>query len=237
MAEKILNALKGLDPKNDDSWTADGQPRLEAVKSAVGDQTITREQVVAASPGFNRKSAAEAPPAAPIAGVAGTGAGATSAAPSAPPAPVAPIAPGVPPFAAATVAGTPDEVADAKSAMEQAQSKLRDIDGWIEGAIKERAKRAAIADAAQVAHDRLVPPETTRDAIMGYLNQQKKTLAARGAAFARAAAFKAEHGFNITDLLPQRAKVDAVRGRKLGYGNARPAPQVPVTAPPTSGTK
>lgn len=45
--ELILEALKGLDPKNDDHWTADGLPRLDVVKAG-------RSAITKAAPNFSR---------------------------------------------------------------------------------------------------------------------------------------------------------------------------------------
>lgn len=53
MKQKIVDALKKLDPNNDNQWTQDGQPKLDALKFLVGD-TVTREQVQEAAPDFNR---------------------------------------------------------------------------------------------------------------------------------------------------------------------------------------
>ncbi len=57
MTQKIVDALKKLDVKNDNHWTADGLPRLDTVKMLASDQTITRDQVAAAAPGFSRATA------------------------------------------------------------------------------------------------------------------------------------------------------------------------------------
>jgi len=54
----ILEALKQLDPKNDEHWTGDGLPRMDAVEALVGDESIKRADVTAASPDFNREAAA-----------------------------------------------------------------------------------------------------------------------------------------------------------------------------------
>jgi len=48
--ELILEALKALDPKNDDHWTADGLPRLDVVKAG------TRAVVTKAAPNFSRSN-------------------------------------------------------------------------------------------------------------------------------------------------------------------------------------
>ena len=216
MFEKILNALKSLDHKNDEHWTADGQPRLDAVKAAAGDQTVTREAVVAAAPAFNRAAAVAgtvpavtAAPAAPTPPAAG-------APPAAPPAPVAP------PPVAAPKKGDPDAIKEAQEALSDANDNVAEMDQWISKAQEERKARVNRAEAAQRALDAVQPVQTNGDAIQAYLAQQRANLAARGAAFARAAAFRAEHGFHLADLLPQRAKVDSVRARRTGYGNVRP---------------
>lgn len=46
--QDILHALSNLDPEDDDHWTADGQPRLDAIGNP------SRAQVQAVAPLFNR---------------------------------------------------------------------------------------------------------------------------------------------------------------------------------------
>lgn len=58
--EAILEALGKLDAKNDDHWTADGSPRIDVVKTLLGED-IDRNGIIIAAPSFNRKSAASAP--------------------------------------------------------------------------------------------------------------------------------------------------------------------------------
>jgi hypothetical protein len=53
MKQKIVEALQKLDPQNDNQWTQDGLPKLDALKFLVGD-TVTREQVQEAAPDFTR---------------------------------------------------------------------------------------------------------------------------------------------------------------------------------------
>ena len=53
MKQKIVDALQKLDPQNDNQWTQDGLPKLDALKFLVGD-TVTREQVQEAAPDFTR---------------------------------------------------------------------------------------------------------------------------------------------------------------------------------------
>ena len=54
MKEKILEALQKLDPTNDNQWTQEGLPKLEALKFMMGGENVTREQVNEAAPGFTR---------------------------------------------------------------------------------------------------------------------------------------------------------------------------------------
>lgn len=55
--EKLRNAVLGLDPKVDANWTKDGKPAMKAVEAAYGSAGITRADVEAAAPGFNREAA------------------------------------------------------------------------------------------------------------------------------------------------------------------------------------
>jgi hypothetical protein len=49
----IRGALSKLDPNNDELWTGDGLPRVEALQ-ALGLKGVTRGQITAASPNFTR---------------------------------------------------------------------------------------------------------------------------------------------------------------------------------------
>lgn len=60
MKDQILAALQMLDVANDDHWTQDGSPKMSVVVQLVGDENITRKQVIDAAPNFNRANAAEA---------------------------------------------------------------------------------------------------------------------------------------------------------------------------------
>jgi hypothetical protein len=82
--DKILDAVKKLDPNNDNHWTADGLPRIDTVRMLASDTSLTREQVDKIAPAFNREAARGTP-----------------AAPAAPPVPA------VPPVAPTPVAGDP----------------------------------------------------------------------------------------------------------------------------------
>lgn len=53
----IVEALKRLDPADDEHWTADGKPKMSAIEALMGRADITRAQVDAAAPGFSRATA------------------------------------------------------------------------------------------------------------------------------------------------------------------------------------
>lgn len=55
--EKLQRAVLALDPKNDDHWTKDGQPAMSAVEKLYGASDVTRAQVKAAAPDFDRDAA------------------------------------------------------------------------------------------------------------------------------------------------------------------------------------
>lgn len=54
--KSINQALLSLDPSNDDHWTSDGSPKMEAVAQFL-DQEVTRKDIIQAAPEFNRTHA------------------------------------------------------------------------------------------------------------------------------------------------------------------------------------
>lgn len=58
MSDKIKAALLALDVTNDNHWTNDGAPRIDSLKIAVGNPSLTREDLNVALPGFSRATAA-----------------------------------------------------------------------------------------------------------------------------------------------------------------------------------
>lgn len=50
---ELIDALKQLDKSDDDSWTSDGQPRLEVLKKILG-RSVGRSDIAAAVQGFSR---------------------------------------------------------------------------------------------------------------------------------------------------------------------------------------
>lgn len=54
---KIIDALKSLDPTNDDHWTDAGLPLVGIIATASGIVNVTRKDISAALPGWNRETA------------------------------------------------------------------------------------------------------------------------------------------------------------------------------------
>ncbi len=55
--EKLKRAVLSLDPNNNAHWVANGKPAMAAVEAAYGSAGITRADVDAAAPGYNRDAA------------------------------------------------------------------------------------------------------------------------------------------------------------------------------------
>ncbi len=56
MNDRLITALKQLDPANPNHWTVEGLPRLETVCILVGDQSVTRAKIVEVAPAFTRSN-------------------------------------------------------------------------------------------------------------------------------------------------------------------------------------
>lgn len=54
---RLLRAIESLDPGNDNHWTQDGKPAMAMVERLYGAADITRADVSAAAPGYNREVA------------------------------------------------------------------------------------------------------------------------------------------------------------------------------------
>lgn len=57
---KLKAAVLAVDPDNDDCWTGDGKPKMDAVGALYGSTGITRADVEEVAPGYNRNAAREA---------------------------------------------------------------------------------------------------------------------------------------------------------------------------------
>lgn len=54
---KLLEAVKKLDPENDEHWTKIGKPAVEAVEKFYGSTDIARKDIEGAAPGYDREAA------------------------------------------------------------------------------------------------------------------------------------------------------------------------------------
>jgi uncharacterized coiled-coil protein SlyX len=243
VSQAILTALRALDVGNDNHWTADGLPRLDTVKMLASDQTLTRDSVSAAAPGFTRTSPlpAEVPPA--------------------PPAPVVDSVPQAPepPVQVEDGAGQGDSAGEIPAAPQPAanadpvpsvsngETEQSEVDGGsgsatdevealeAELATQERYVaqiRAALVEGqdvlkAEVAKedglraklDALRPADDEPAAIQQYLAAQRKKLEERGA---RQDLIR-ESGIDLKALARDlRSPLDAAMARKSDRGSKRP---------------
>ena len=235
MTNKIVEALLKLDVKNDNHWTADGLPRLDTVKMLASDQTLTRDSVAAAAPGFSRTTATgyTAPSAeqqAPQAqGQGGSGEQQQNAAPAAPQtAPQAAQATESDQRADDLDAGqaeqpemegsagvATDDIAALEAALaeqEELVSKIRAHKVEVDKAFEEaRAKE----DELRIKLEEARPQRSTGNDIQDYLAAQRKSLEARAA---RQQMIR-ESGINLKELASNlKAPIDAARARRNTRG-------------------
>jgi hypothetical protein len=248
--EAIMKALSSLDANNPNHWTADGLPRLDTVKMLAGDQSITREAVTQAAPGFSQASVVQAAQAAVTAPPVVTAPPATetvqatlpaaeTVVPAAPPAPapeaaVAPVVPaaqvGLPPTTATLATNLLAQVpATNTGLLAQKSDQLADIEDRIvdvkraqEQVNKEYAKLQAEADDLRIQIDKLTPRDDNQHAIQNYLASRREALAQRAAQIGRVRDVEKELGFKLSDLAPKRAPIDTAMARRTGHGHKRP---------------
>ncbi len=234
--EKLAAALKGLDVGNENHWTADGLPRLDTVKMLVGDQSITRDQVTAAAPGFTRASAAAAaqpqPPAVPPAPNAETPpappAAAASVVPAAPAAPAAPALAGLPPGAdpelkepvainpraAIPRADNTGEIGVLEEELAVVREELEAVEKQYQTAVALKKKLNSTADNLSLRIEKLRPVDSNQLAISDYLASEQRKRDARAGQLSKVKDFEKEHGVKLSDLVPKKAPIDAARARK-----------------------
>lgn len=209
MTAKILEALAKLDSQNENHWTDDGSPRMDTLKFMTGDQTLTRESVTAASPGFSRASALEAlkPATAP------TASGSTPPAESGD---------------ASSDQGTGDEGQDVEAKSEE-EARLIAEDQAAKARVVEAAARKAEADKnfAQAmaeadrcaeALEKSVGQEPLSVQLTGYFAQQQRQRDERAAQKQRMKDMK----IDLSLLIPKKAPIDNAMARKNTRGAARP---------------
>lgn len=239
MTNKILEALLKLDVQNNNHWTADGLPRLDTVKMLASDQTLTREQVAVAAPGFSRTTATgyTAPSSEQQAPQTQSPQGSTEQQQSA--------APAAQQAAPSTEQGTssldkPDDLdagqaqqrsmeavgTGATDEVEALQAELAEQEELVSEIRRHKAKVDAEFDKARKREDELRmkleslrPNDNTTDAIQGYLASQRKALEQRAA---RQQLIK-DSGISLKELASGlRSPIDSAMARRTGRGNQRP---------------
>lgn len=225
----IVKALQQLDPKNDDHWTNDGLPRLDAIKGVSG---IKREDVTAAAPHFTKDNPVfEAPKADGGESTSGQG---DDAAPS----PQGDEQQAQDDEQGAGEQGSDDE----QQAQDEADDELEELPAELdeaEAAVQEAKAKLAelqeqrdaaqkVVDDAQAEHDRLVEirdsqrrPHQDMEDRMAFIKRQAQMRAERAGASAEIL-----KGLNV-DKLDPRSPLDRSMARKTGFGH-RPRPQVPL---------
>lgn len=164
MSDAILEAIKKMDPDNDNHWTIDGLAKLDTIKFLAG-QPVTRDELDRIAPGFNRESlrafrngvpnvpVAESPP--PPAEPEGTDTG--------------------PEIRTSEIEALAKEIAEQDEAILQLQRIQDETGAKLKIAFEKR-------DVLQLRHDKLLPPETQMDVIQKYLSRQVELSEQRGAA-------------------------------------------------------
>ena len=204
----INAALVKLEVSNDNHWTGDGLPRLETVRLLAGDQTLTREALTLASPGFTRASAYAASQGAPS--------------PTPTPAPIA--APATPAAVADPETGdeeaATDSVVDELAAAQAVLANLREVKDNADAAYRAQVAAVDILIAAREKTD--AAQQSTPHAIQQYLAAQRGKLQARGEQLVKVRAFEKEVGAKLADIVPKRSPLDVAMARKNTRGAARP---------------
>lgn len=220
MSKNLLAALKGLDPNNDNHWTADGSPRLETVRLLAGDAHITRDVVTAAAPGLSRATVADlqgAPE--PVQG------GSTTPAAETAPAPVQGPSSGgsngeVEGSGAGDGADTQDQPSTGGGTDELAAAQQEHAEALAAHGTSTRRLEAAtkaldlLLEARDAARVRKAVGAAT--VVRDYLTRQGEIAAERGR---RQAALK---GINLADILPTKAKIDTALARRDTRATRRP---------------
>lgn len=234
--EQILAALQKLEVNNDSHWTQDGLPRLETVRLFASNQALTRDNITAAAPDFTRLAAynaaqaAQSPPA-PVAAATPETQPSAQETPSVAP-PLADPAPSAAPIVDAAPAATPEFVTEEddvrfedltkQEQLEVVEEALQDVERYLVGAKKHKAKLQQQKDDLVMAIDKETPRHSNQHDIQAYLKSQNKLLEQRAQQIRNVKKVESELGARLTDLVPKRAPIDTAMARRTGYGRKRP---------------
>ena len=213
--ELIKGALAKLDTANNDHWTSDGAPRLEAVNKHLP-APVTRKDLNELAPSFTRDNPSfEAPEPVVAAAPKATGAALLSGASGA----------GDDEDADNVGAGDDGELpqADERPAL---TARQQEINKEVEDLEREvdilRGKISKLRDEDDAIIGRLAKiggAETNADAIRGYLDSQRDLRARRAAALAALRSSQSDPSL-VAAMGP--SKLDRVMASSRGHGNQRP---------------
>lgn len=186
----IIEALKKLDPADDNHWTAEGLSRLDTVRMIAEDPAITRDAIEAAAPAFTRANAADYDFAAAAAAQAGDkGKGNTNPNPFKPAAATpqneavnttGETKPETQPeteTASQTVEG--DEVVDLKAALAAAERYTAEVKADLFAMEQEFKEAQAAEDAIRVKLHKAGAAQNNEAIIRDYLDRQLEEYAAK----------------------------------------------------------
>lgn len=238
MSAKIIEALRGLDVNNINHWTTDGQPRLDTVRMLAADQSLSRDAVIAAAPGFTRANAStwtppevtatQAPESEPYS-PRNAGLGAVGQPTETVPAMAEPVAPVALAFTV-TAPEQPEMVTfqfrigeNGAQTLEEALAEAKEKTVSIRDALDKLTKMYEEAQnkEAQLQHawEKEQPAQKDSDAIQAYLAAQRK----RGEERAARQALIAESGIDLKALARDlRSPLDSAMARKNFRGTKRP---------------
>lgn len=182
----IIEALKKLDPADDNHWTAEGLSRLDTVRMIAEDPAITRDAIEAAAPAFTRANAADYDFAAAAAAQAGDkGKGNTN------PNPFKPAAATAQNEAVNTTGETQtetqpetetasqDEVVDLEAALAEAERYTAEVKADLFAMEQELKEAQAAEDAIRVKLHKAGATQNNEAIIRDYLDRQLEEYAAK----------------------------------------------------------
>lgn len=212
----IKAALAKLDINNDNHWTEDGAPRVDTVRFVASNQSLTRDQITQAAPGFTRATALQPQPVLNPDGPVEDDKDDSAA-------PVLPVVTAPPAASAPTASEEQEPPVDAlqraKEDLQHAKANLEQARVLRDKVIAEFDALTAKVDKLQLAYEELEPKLKHDDAVQGYLASQRELLEQR----AQKALFWRESGIDLKTLLPSKAPIDMAMARRNLRGGQRPS--------------
>lgn len=220
---KINEALARLDPDNDEHWTADGLPRMDAIVDLLGgDTSVTRKAVTDASPGLTREVAKAERVTGDVPIIAAVEE----------PEPEAFVdydELDVLDLPMSDVLGNPELTELAGKALNDKANALLKKKAVVEEEIRQVYAKCGVIERQKVLHDRVARRAGTKKTnVQEYLAAQAKSRAER-AARARRFIDAGTTAGDVAEQLRGSSRIDtAMRQRKPAPGSTRPALRVPA---------